>query len=96
MDFFATLSTSLNESPKTLSCCLGSEAEIIEFASRLFDSLNLQNIEIQINHRKLVESFIRNNYPYFDPKQQDKVFGDSFRLVDKVAKKSKEQLLKEP
>ena len=74
---------------------LESEAEVVEFASRLFDSLNLQNIEIQINHRKLVESFIRNNYPYFDPKQQDKVFGDSFRLVDKVAKKSKEELLKE-
>ena len=74
---------------------LESEAEIIEFASRLFDNLGLQNIEIQINHRKLVESFIRNNYPYFDPKQQDKIFGDSFRLVDKVAKKSKEDLLKE-
>ena len=74
---------------------LESEAEVIEFASRLFDSLNLKNIEIQINHRKIVESFIRNNYPYFDPKQQDKVFGDSFRLVDKVAKKSREELLKE-
>ena len=74
---------------------LESEAEVIEFASRLFGSLSLQNIEIQINHRKLVESFVRNNYPYFDPKQQDKIFGDSFRLVDKVPKKSKEELLKE-
>ena len=74
---------------------LESESEVVELASRLFDSLNLQNIEIQINHRKIIESFIRNNYPYFDPKQQDKVFGDSFRLVDKVAKKSKEELLKE-
>ena len=74
---------------------LESEAEVIEFASRLFGSLSLQDIEIQINHRKLVESFVRNNYPYFDPKQQDKIFGDSFRLVDKVPKKSKEELLKE-
>lgn len=74
---------------------LESEAEIIEFSSRLFDSLGLKNIEIQINHRKLVESFIRNNYPYFDPRQQDNIFGDSFRLVDKAAKKPKNELLKE-
>lgn len=74
---------------------LESESEVIEFASRLFGNLGLQNVEIQINHRKLVESFVRNNYPYFDPKQQDKIFGDSFRLVDKVPKKSKEDLLKE-
>ena len=74
---------------------LESESEVIEFTSRLFDALSLQNIQIQLNHRKLVESFIRNNYPYFDPKQQDKVFGDSFRLIDKVQKKSKESLLKE-
>ena len=74
---------------------LESESEIIEFTSRLFDSLNIQNIQIQLNHRKIVESFIKNNYPYFDPKQQEKIFGDCFRLVDKVAKKSKEELLKE-
>ena len=72
-----------------------SEAEVIEFTSRLFDSLNFQNIQIQINHRKIVESFIKNHYPYFDPKQQEKIFGDSFRLVDKVAKKSNDELLKE-
>ena len=74
---------------------LESESEVIEFTSRLFDALSLQNIQIQLNHRKLVESFIRNNYPYLDPNQQDKVFGDSFRLIDKVPKKSKQELLKE-
>ena len=72
---------------------LESESEIIEFTSRLFDSLGIQNIQIQLNHRKIVESFIKNNYPYFDPKQQEKIFGDSFRLVDKIAKKSRDDLL---
>ncbi len=74
---------------------LESESEIIEFTSRLFDSLSIKNIQLQLNHRKIVESFIKNNYPYFDPKQQEQIFGDCFRLVDKVAKKSKEELLKE-
>lgn len=74
---------------------LESEAEVIEFASRLFDSLGLHNIEIQINHRRLVESYIRSNYPDFDPQLHDTVFGDSFRLVDKAAKKSRDVLLEE-
>ena len=74
---------------------LESEAEVIEFACRLFETLNLKNIEIRINHRKIVESFIRNNYPYFDPRRQEGIFGDSFRMVDKAAKKSREDLLKE-
>ena len=72
-----------------------SESEVIEFTSRLFDSLNIQNIQIQINHREIIESFIKNHYPYFDPKEHEKIFGDSFRIVDKVAKKSKDELLKE-
>ena len=37
---------------------LESEAEIIELTSRLFDSLLLKNIVIDINHRNLVESYI--------------------------------------
>lgn len=74
---------------------LESEAEVIEFTSRLFDSLNFQNINIQINHRKLLESFVRKTFPNFNSENEDKIIGDSFRLVDKVQKKSKEALLKE-
>ena len=70
---------------------LESETEIIEFSSHLFGSLGFKNIIIDLNHRKLVESFI------------DKVFGatdqtlilDIFRAVDKIQKKSKEEILKE-
>ena len=37
---------------------LNQKFEIIELTSRLFDSLLLKNITIDINHRNLVESFI--------------------------------------
>ncbi len=72
-----------------------SESEVIEFTSRLFGDLGLEGIEIQINHRRLVESYIRKNYPDFDPGRQEEIFADSFRLVDKAAKKPRESLLAE-
>src|SRR3989337_3943268 len=37
-----------------------SEAEVIEFTSRLFDALGLKHIIIDINHRSLVESYIKS------------------------------------
>ncbi|HUT06993.1 MAG TPA: hypothetical protein VMW74_09965 [Nitrosopumilaceae archaeon] len=46
---------------------LESEAEIIEFTSRLFDSLFLKDITIDINHRKLVESFIKRTFDSHGP-----------------------------
>ena len=70
---------------------LESEAEIIEITSRLFDSLLLKDITIDINHRNLVESYINK---IFDSKEP-KLVSDILRAVDKIAKKSKEQILKE-
>ena len=70
---------------------LESEAEIIEITSRLFDSLLLKDITIDINHRNLVESYINK---VFDSKEPQLV-ADILRAVDKIAKKSKEQILKE-
>jgi len=70
---------------------LESEAEIIEITSRLFDSLLLKDITIDINHRNLVESYINK---VFDSKESQLV-ADILRAVDKIAKKSKEQILKE-
>jgi len=70
---------------------LESEAEIIEITSRLFDSLLLKDIIIDINHRNLVESYINK---VFDSKEPQLV-ADILRAVDKIAKKSKEQILKE-
>ena len=70
---------------------LESEAEIIEFTSRLFDSLLLRNITIDINHRNLVESFINQT---FDSKDAH-LIGDMLRAIDKIQKKSKQEILDE-
>ncbi len=70
---------------------LEAEAEIIEFTSRLFDSLDLQNITIDINHRSLVESYINK---VFGSKDEGLV-ADLLRAVDKTQKKSKESIISE-
>jgi len=70
---------------------LESEAEIIEITSRLFDSLLLKDIVIDINHRNLVESYINKVFNSKDPE----LVSDILRAVDKIAKKSKDEILKE-
>jgi len=68
-----------------------SEAEIVEFTSRLFDSLLLKGITIDINHRSLVESFINQ---LFDSKESQLV-ADMLRAIDKIQKKSKQEIIDE-
>jgi len=68
-----------------------SEAEIIEFTSRLFDSLLLNNITIDINHRNLVENFIKTIFDSDDPQ----LIGDILRAVDKIQKKSRQEIMDE-
>ncbi|MDH5462926.1 MAG: histidine--tRNA ligase [Nitrosopumilus sp.] len=70
---------------------LESEAEIIEITSRLFDSLLLKDIVIDINHRNLVESYINKIFNSKDPE----LVSDILRAIDKIAKKSKDEILKE-
>lgn len=70
---------------------LESDAEIIELTSRLFDSLLLKNITLDINHRNLVESFINQT---FDSKDTVLV-SDMLRAIDKIQKKSKQDILNE-
>ncbi len=70
---------------------LESEAEVIEITSRLFDSLLLQNITIDINHRKLVESYINQVFNSTEPT----LVADILRAVDKIQKKSRQDILKE-
>ncbi len=67
------------------------DAELIEFTSRFFDNLKLQNISIDINHRKLVESYINHVFESNDVT----LLHDIFRAVDKVQKKSKDEILQE-
>ncbi len=70
---------------------LESESEVIELTSRLFDSLLLKNITIDINHRNLVESYINKIFDSKDPQ----LVADILRAVDKIAKKSKDEILSE-
>lgn len=70
---------------------LEAEAEIIEFTSRLFDSLGLSNIVIDINHRKLVESYINQKFGSNDPE----ITSDMLRAVDKIQKKPKSTIIAE-
>ncbi len=68
-----------------------SEAEIIEFTSRLFDSLLLKDITIDINHRNLVERYINQTFDSTDPQ----LVADILRAIDKIQKKSKQEILDE-
>ncbi|MFB5606650.1 MAG: histidine--tRNA ligase [Candidatus Nitrosomaritimum yanchengensis] len=68
-----------------------SEAEIIEFTSRLFDSLLLKDITIDINHRALVESYINK---IFDSKNPE-LTADILRAIDKIQKKSRQEIIDE-
>lgn len=68
-----------------------SEAEIIEFTSRLFESLRLSNIIIDINHRNLVQSYINKIFDSNNPE----MIGDILRAVDKIQKKSYDDILEE-
>jgi len=67
------------------------DAELIEFTSRFFNNLKLQNISIDINHRKLVESYINQIFESNDTT----LLHDIFRAVDKIQKKSKNEILEE-
>ena len=67
------------------------DAEVIEFTSKFFKKINLKNIEIDISHRKLAESYIHKIFETEDAKTT----ADILRAVDKIAKKSKQEILSE-
>jgi len=67
------------------------DAELIEFTSLFFANLRLQNISIEINHRKLVESYINQIFESNDIT----LLHDIFRAIDKTQKKSKDEILQE-
>lgn len=70
---------------------LESDAEIVELTSRLFDSLNVSNVTIDISHRNLVESYIARVFESDDAR----LTGDILRAVDKTQKKPRDEILKE-
>jgi len=67
------------------------EAEIIEFASLLFNRLGLDCTTIRISHRRLMESQIESVFGTTDAA----VKADILRAIDKSAKKSRDDIVSE-
>lgn len=68
-----------------------SESEIVEFTAKMFENLGFKDIILELNNRKLVESYINK---VFQSTDQELIL-DIFRAVDKIQKKSKEDILQE-
>ena len=68
-----------------------SDAEIIDFTSKFFSNLRLENIVIDICDRGLVESYVKS---IFKTDSSD-VIGDILRAVDKIQKKRKQEIIRE-
>ncbi|MBI3842666.1 MAG: histidine--tRNA ligase, partial [Thaumarchaeota archaeon] len=68
-----------------------SDAEIIEFTSKFFSNLKLQNIIIDICDRELIESYVRQVFN----SNSDALIADVLRVVDKSQKKRKQEIIKE-
>jgi histidyl-tRNA synthetase len=69
---------------------VASDAEIIEFMYVFLKNLGL-DISIEINHRLLVEEFVRKKLQISD----DMLVSEIFRMMDKVPKKGSEAVLNE-
>jgi histidyl-tRNA synthetase len=67
------------------------DAEIIEFTSKFFSNLGLENIILSISHRKIVQSYISSIFESDDPE----VISDILRAIDKIQKKSKQEIISE-
>jgi histidyl-tRNA synthetase len=67
------------------------DAEIIEFTSKFFSKLNLHNVVIDISHRRLVQSYINKIFESDD----SQIISDMLRAVDKIQKKSKQDIISE-
>ncbi|HJU13214.1 MAG TPA: histidine--tRNA ligase [Candidatus Nitrosotalea sp.] len=68
-----------------------SDAEIIDFASKFFSNLGLQDITIDICDRFLIESYVKE---VFKTESQEKI-ADILRAIDKIQKKRMQEIMKE-
>ena len=62
------------------------DAEIIEFTSKFFSNLGLENIVLSISHRKIVQSYISTIFESDDTE----IISDILRAIDKIQKKSEQ------
>ena len=67
------------------------DAEIIEFTSKFFSNLGLENIIINISHRKITQSYISSLFE----SENSEVIADILRAIDKIQKKSEQEIISE-
>ena len=67
------------------------DSEIIEFTSKFFSNLGLNNIILSISHRKIVQSYISSLFETEDAE----VISDILRAIDKIQKKSEQEIISE-
>ncbi len=67
------------------------DSEIIEFTSKFFSNLGLNNIILSISHRKIVQSYISSIFESED----SEVISDILRAIDKIQKKSEQEIISE-
>ena len=67
------------------------DAEIIEFTSKFFSNLGLENIILSISHRKITQSYISSLFE----SENSEVISDILRAIDKIQKKSEQEIISE-
>ena len=67
------------------------DAEIIEFTSKFFSNLGLENTILSISHRKIVQSYISSVFESDKPE----LISDILRAIDKIQKKTKQEIVSE-
>jgi histidyl-tRNA synthetase len=67
------------------------DAEIIDFTSKFFSNLGLNNIILSISHRKIVQSYISSVFE----SDKSEIISDILRAIDKIQKKSKQEIISE-
>jgi len=67
------------------------DSEIIEFTSKFFANLGLNNIILSISHRKIVQSYISSIFESKEPE----IVSDILRAIDKIQKKPEQEIISE-
>jgi len=67
------------------------DAEIIEFTSKFFTNLGLENIIISISHRKITQAYISSLFE----SENSEIISDILRAIDKIQKKSEQEIISE-
>ena len=67
------------------------DAEIIEFTSKFFSNIGLENIILRVSHRKITQSYISSLFE----SNRSEVISDILRAIDKIQKKSEQEIVSE-